>query len=45
MAWVVGHRWARTTGEQRRAVGVALARAHWKRPNPTKIAPGGGVYR
>jgi hypothetical protein len=45
MVWVVRHRWARTTVEQRRAVGVALARAHWKRPDPAKVASGGGVYR
>lgn len=45
MAWVVRHRWARTSPEERRAVGVALSRAHWKKPDPSKIAPGGGVYR
>jgi hypothetical protein len=45
MSWVVRQRWARTTAEQRRAVGIALARAHWKHPDPAKIAPGGGVYR
>jgi len=27
--------------EQGRAVGVALARAHWKRPDRSKAAPGG----
>ena len=43
MSWVVRHRWARTTVEQRRAVGIALARAHWKHPDPAKIAPGGGT--
>jgi hypothetical protein len=45
MSWVVRHRWARTTVEQRRAVGIALARAHWKHPDLAKIAPGGGAYR
>jgi hypothetical protein len=45
MSWVVRHRWARTTVAQRRAVGIALARAHWKHPDSAKIAPGGGVYR
>ena len=45
MAWVVRHRWARTSPELRRAVGVALARAHWKHPDPSKIVPRGGVNR
>jgi len=45
MAWVVGHRWARTTDEQRHAVALALNRARWKQPDPAKVAPGGGVYR
>lgn len=46
MSWLVKHRWARTTVEQRRAVGVALARAHWgPAPPDPKAAPGGGRYR
>jgi hypothetical protein len=46
MSWVVRHRWARTSVEQRRAVGVALARAHWgPAPPDPKAAPGGGRYR
>jgi len=42
MAWVVRHRWARTTVEQRRAVGDRPRARTLKLPDPTKIAPGGG---
>src|SRR5262249_55994388 len=41
MAWVVRHRWARRTVEQRRAVGIRLARAHWglRLPHPHPPPP------
>src|SRR5262249_61076898 len=43
-AWVVGHRWAPTTDEQRHAVAPALNRARWKQPHPPTGAPVGARY-
>src|SRR5262245_30680244 len=45
MARRVRCRWARTSGEERHAVAVALNPARWHRLDLAKVAPGGGVYK
>jgi len=45
MARRVRCRWARTSGEERHAVAVALNHARWHRLDLAAVAPGGGVYK